>query len=77
MPIYEYACEKCGHRFEALVRTDAEQTACPQCDGKRLLKQFSVPAAHSARPRGLPVCDVAASGGCGRSECASGVCPFE
>jgi putative FmdB family regulatory protein len=31
MPIYEYACDSCGHRFEKLVRVGAEPPPCPQC----------------------------------------------
>ncbi|MBN2799565.1 MAG: zinc ribbon domain-containing protein [Deltaproteobacteria bacterium] len=31
MPIYEYACESCGHRFERLVRHDALPPECPEC----------------------------------------------
>ena len=29
MPIYEYECEKCGHRFERLVRMDSDNPPCP------------------------------------------------
>ena len=32
MPIYEYACGSCGHRFETKQRfTDDPITTCPQC----------------------------------------------
>ncbi len=33
MPIYEYECEKCQHKFETLVfKSDAEeQKPCPCC----------------------------------------------
>ena len=34
MPIYDYACDKCGHRFEARQRfTDDPLTMCPECQG--------------------------------------------
>lgn len=33
MPIYEYVCESCGHRFERLVRSDEIAPACPECEG--------------------------------------------
>jgi putative FmdB family regulatory protein len=46
MPLYEYACLKCGHAFEALV-FDGDEVECPQCQGVELEKQWSVPA----RPR--------------------------
>jgi putative FmdB family regulatory protein len=40
MPLYEYRCKTCGHRFEALV-TSARKPACPKCDSQDLEKQFS------------------------------------
>ena len=47
MPIYEYACKKCGHEFEEFVRGN-EQPACPACGAGRVERQMSVPAAHVA-----------------------------
>jgi putative FmdB family regulatory protein len=41
MPIYEYACRKCGARVEALQKlTDKPLTKCKECGG-RLEKQWS------------------------------------
>ena len=41
MPLFEYQCRGCEHRFELLVR---EHTAleCPECHGTALDKQLSV-----------------------------------
>ena len=34
MPIYEYKCSSCGHKFELFQRfSDPAQIACPRCDG--------------------------------------------
>ena len=34
MPLYEYECEKCGHRFEKIQRmSDAPPPDCPACGG--------------------------------------------
>ena len=33
MPIYEYECKKCGHRFEELQEMSAAQPPCPKCKG--------------------------------------------
>ena len=47
MPLYEYECRSCGHRFEALVR-DASTPACRACQApnvERLLSLFSVNSA--------------------------------
>ena len=32
MPIYEYACESCGHQFEKLMRISADPPDCPECE---------------------------------------------
>ncbi len=54
MPIYEYQCESCSKQVELLIRGD-ESPECPECGGKKLHKQFSVPAAHSGNGSSLPV----------------------
>ncbi len=41
MPIYEYACNKCGHEFETLVRSDTIPD-CPTCHSADLEKKLSV-----------------------------------
>jgi putative FmdB family regulatory protein len=46
MPLYEYACATCDHRFESLVRGD-RAPECPSCHGTALEKQLSVFAAHA------------------------------
>ena len=46
MPIYEYECNKCGHRFEQLVRSDT-RPECPECHSRSLKKQFSAFAVGS------------------------------
>lgn len=47
MPIYEYRCSECEHRFEMLQRIGqgAEGLVCPSCGGTSLDKQFSTFAA--------------------------------
>jgi putative FmdB family regulatory protein len=35
MPLYEYQCKKCGHRFEKIQKfSDKPITKCPECGGK-------------------------------------------
>ena len=42
MPVYEYACEKCGHEFEAEQRiTDAPLKTCPRCRARRAKRLIS------------------------------------
>jgi putative FmdB family regulatory protein len=41
MPIYEYSCKSCGHRFETLV-LGKEEVSCPSCSGKELERLLSL-----------------------------------
>ena len=49
MPIYEYQCRRCGHRFEKLIRNAATATAvtCTQCGTEQVDKQFSTFGVHT------------------------------
>lgn len=41
MPIYEYECTTCAHRFEVLVRDRMAQIACPKCECEKLNRLIS------------------------------------
>jgi putative FmdB family regulatory protein len=41
MPIFEYICSRCDHRFEAIVQ-GSTTPHCPACDSDDLQKQLSV-----------------------------------
>jgi len=44
MPLYEYECKKCGHRFEKIQKfSDPMLKKCPECDGK-IEQMISAPA---------------------------------
>ena len=44
MPLYEYQCDNCGHRFEVIQKfSDAPIAVCPKCGGP-VQKLFSSPA---------------------------------
>ena len=44
MPLYEYACDACGHRFEAIQKfSDLPLDTCPKCSGA-VRKLQSAPA---------------------------------
>jgi putative FmdB family regulatory protein len=44
MPLYEYQCEKCGHRFEKIQKfSDRMVRKCPECGGK-VEQMISAPA---------------------------------
>lgn len=52
MPIYEFACNKCGKEFETLVLSENDSMPdCPECNGKDVVKLIS---AGSFRPQGIP-----------------------
>ena len=44
MPLYEYECETCGHRFEKIQKfSDPQVDTCPKCGG-HVHKLMSSPA---------------------------------
>jgi putative FmdB family regulatory protein len=44
LPLYEYECVKCGHRFEKIEPVSSSTTKkCPKCGGKAE-RQFAAPA---------------------------------
>jgi putative FmdB family regulatory protein len=45
MPLYEYECEACSHRFERIQKfSDPPAEVCPTCGKKKLRKLVSSPA---------------------------------
>jgi putative FmdB family regulatory protein len=67
MPLYEYECKKCGHRFERIQRfSDPMVKKCPECGGK-VEQMISAPAVQF-KGTGWYVTDYAKkSGGSGSS----------
>jgi putative FmdB family regulatory protein len=64
MPLFEYACRDCGHRFEYLTR-QGQSPHCPACASAELEKQLSV-FAVSTTGGGTPALDAgSAPGACG------------
>lgn len=62
MPIYEYQCQQCGHRMEAIQKLhDKPFTKCPECKGA-LKKLISSPA-FQFKGTGWYVTDYAAKKG--------------
>ncbi len=71
MPLFEYTCGKCGHRFEELVSvSDAKAPKCPKCNSEKTERQLSV---FSAPGGGGNACE---SGSCDTGSCPTGTCPF-
>ncbi|MFK8054152.1 MAG: FmdB family zinc ribbon protein [Woeseiaceae bacterium] len=45
MPIYEYACQQCGHQLDALQKiADDHLTDCPECGASALKRKISAPS---------------------------------
>ncbi len=54
MPIFEYRCTACDHRFETIVFGDTPP-ACPNCASRELQKELSVFAVGTTgRPSTAP-----------------------
>jgi putative FmdB family regulatory protein len=67
MPIYEYECEKCGHRFEKIQKfSDPPLEVCEKCGGS-VHKMQSAPA-FQFKGTGWYVTDYAKSGKTGSDE---------
>ncbi|MGA1287083.1 MAG: FmdB family zinc ribbon protein [Rubrivivax sp.] len=64
MPIFEYACQDCGHEFETLVRSGTVPE-CPGCHSTDLVKQLSVFATGAGAPAAGQALAAAATGPCG------------
>ncbi len=67
MPIFEYACQTCGHAFELLVRSDT-RLACPSCQSPQLDKQLSVFATADSGSTRASGPTAAPCGSCGHPE---------
>ena len=55
MPIYEFACLKCGHTFETLMLKAGEEAECPECGStelERVMSIFSAAAANTGSNSG-------------------------
>lgn len=62
MPIYEYACTKCGHQLEVMQKiSDKPLSRCPECRGK-LEKLFSQ-TSFQLKGAGWYVTDYSKNGG--------------
>jgi putative FmdB family regulatory protein len=44
MPIYEFQCNACGHRFDRLQKmSDPDPSTCPSCGAPQVQRQLSAP----------------------------------
>ena len=72
MPIREYLCQQCNHRFENLEFNDSERPEkCPVCSSDKLEKLFSSFAVSTSNGADFQCGDAP---GC--SDCMAGGCPY-
>jgi putative FmdB family regulatory protein len=67
MPLFEYQCRSCQHRFELLVR-ESTDLACPACHGTELEKQLSVFAVSTPGSRQVTAMGPGPCGSCGHPD---------
>lgn len=82
MPIYEYKCGKCDHKFEVLHKsiTKVEDVNCPKCksnDIKKMMSTFSASFngggfanGYSSAPAPAPSSGTGGGGCCGGGSCS-------
>ena len=63
MPIFEYACNQCHHRFEVLVRS-SQSVNCPKCQSENLRRLLSVFNSTTASATPQSFCPPQGCGGC-------------
>ena len=45
MPLYEFQCTKCGHRFERIQKySDPDPKKCPECGAGKMKRLLAAPA---------------------------------
>ena len=47
MPLFDFACEACGHRWEAMHRQDEPLPVCPTCGAERTEKLMTIGSAYA------------------------------
>ena len=64
MPIFEYTCANCGHRFEKLILSAkrAKELRCPECNSAQVEKNISMFGSLSKGGAGSSAANCAPSG---------------
>jgi len=74
MPIYEYECKNCSHRFELLRSITASDSdlKCPKCGSHNIDKQLSVPSLLKNRGNTLDTTCCGRTQRCDSPPCSTG-----
>lgn len=71
MPIYEFRCKKCKHRFDKLcsLNFDIEDIICPECETsspERIMSAFGTKGISNAGNSGCTTCKASNCKSCGQ-----------
>jgi putative FmdB family regulatory protein len=71
MPLYEYLCDACGHRFEVIHKfSDPRRDTCPECGG--IVHKMQSAPAFQLKGTGWYLTDYAKQGQAGPAKAAPG-----
>lgn len=74
MPIYNFRCPECGHRFDELLSIEKrDEAVCPKC-AARVSRVWSGKCAFGAKRASSPGVDCDACDDCGASGGCGGGC---
>ena len=67
MPVYDFTCAACGHRFDKLFRSmpDKPKAACPKCGSGKTERALSLVNAGKSEPSGSAAAEMPMCGRCG------------
>lgn len=64
MPIYDFRCRDCGHRFTVLIQlSERDRVGCPRCRSKDVRQIISPFSLFSRKPSGHKCGSGGATGG--------------
>jgi putative FmdB family regulatory protein len=75
MPLYEYHCPTCGHKFDKLQPMNAAGADCPNCEqpARRAISVFaSLSGRESGDTASGPLPPMGGGGCCGGGSCGCG-----
>lgn len=73
MPVYEYKCDECGYKFEALrsIKDADKPLSCVVCNGTKTHRMLSTFFAHSGAGSLSSGSSSSGCGGCSGGSCSS------
>ena len=74
MPLYEYVCTTCSHKFDKIQPMGSTEAECPHCEqpAKKVISLFTATATASEGGVPAPVAGMGGGGCCGGG-CGCGI----